>query len=149
MDRHQPRLAELRPPNPQDPFVQVHVLPIDGHHFANAHAGDCEQAEDRCVSAALQVCGRSELTGSPDESRDLRVAVDVGPLADITAGQQAGGRHFRASIHGAEPESEPTHHPEPTPAAGDQPFALPQGATVRGGEKASIALTSAPPDESG
>jgi hypothetical protein len=54
MDRHQPGLAELRPPDPQDPFVQIHVLPIECQHLADAHAGDREQSEDRRVSAAPQ-----------------------------------------------------------------------------------------------
>jgi hypothetical protein len=112
MDRYEPRLAELRPPNPQDPLVQIHVLPIECHHFADAHTGDREQSEDCRVSAALQSCGRSELTGCPDEIPDFHVAVNVRPLPDITARQQAGGRHFRASIRGTQPDGKTAHHPK-------------------------------------
>ena len=47
---------------------------------------------------------------APTSSFDLRVAVDVRPLAAISAGQQAGGRHLRVPIRGAEPEGETPHH---------------------------------------
>ena len=60
MDRHEPGLAELRPPNPQDPFLQIHVLPVERQRFADAQAGDREQSEDRRERVALQPRGGRE-----------------------------------------------------------------------------------------
>ena len=45
-----------------------------------------------------------------DEPFDLRVAVDVRPLAAITPGQQAGRRHLRVAVRGAQPDGETPHH---------------------------------------
>ena len=49
MYRHEPRLAELRPPDGEDPFLKIDVLAIEAQGFADPHPGHREQSVQRRV----------------------------------------------------------------------------------------------------
>ena len=96
----------------QDSLLQVHILAIEGQRFADAHSGHRQESKDRRVRASLQPLGRSELACRLDKLLDLRIAIDVRPLAAITVGKEASGRYFGTSICRAEPDGETSYHPE-------------------------------------
>jgi hypothetical protein len=58
MDGHMPRFSELRPSDGEDAMHEVHILPVQVHSLAYAHATHHEKAEESRVGVGAEsFCG--------------------------------------------------------------------------------------------
>ena len=61
----------------EDPRPEIHIVPVQRHGLAYAHAGHGEEPEHCRVAEAAQPLGRQQARGCRDDLDDLLVAVDV------------------------------------------------------------------------
>ena len=113
MQRDEPRLAELRPPDRQHALGEVDVPVIEVERLADAQTGHREQADQGRIARRALSRRRLDAMCGAQEPLDLLVAIDIGWLSLVAKRQEARGRDFCPLIRGAQELRKPPDDAEP------------------------------------
>jgi hypothetical protein len=112
MHRHDPGLAEFRPPHGQHTLVQIDVALIQAAGLADAQSAGGQQPDHRGVGQAAEP-GPQQACGLDQVGQLLR-RVQVGRGASIRMRQHVHRRHLGRWIQGLQVAGEDPHHHQPS-----------------------------------
>src|SRR6266849_460057 len=98
MQRNQPRFVELRLPNEQETFLQIHVALLQPYDFTQPQPADGQQPKQAAIGPRSQTIPGRQVLRDRQQLLDLLVRVQVRTGALRSKWYQSRRRNLRARI---------------------------------------------------
>src|ERR1700730_823181 len=112
VDRHQPGLASLAPPDRKHAHLEVDIARVECECFADPDACGREETEEDRAGEPAEPMDRGKLGRGGNDVGDLLSAVDIRARASDPVRDQPASRHLMCRIEAVQPLREQPDHAE-------------------------------------